>query len=46
VSPRNIPAGHDGPVNAEGDPEDVVQVLLGNAVGEAEADIIEPALDE
>jgi hypothetical protein len=34
------------PVNIEGEPEDVLKVLLGDEVGDGNADEVEPKLDE
>jgi hypothetical protein len=44
--PRDAFPGYDDAVNIEGEPEDVLKVLLGNEVGEGDTDAIEPVLDE
>ena len=44
--PRDAFPGYDEPVNIEGDPEDVLKVLLGDEVTVGDTDTIEPVLDE
>jgi hypothetical protein len=44
--PRDAFPGYDDPVNIEGDPEDVLKVLLGDEVGTGADDVIEPVLDD
>lgn len=49
MSPRDAFLGHHeyhGPVGIEGDPEDVLRVLLGDEAGHEGTHSIEPALDE
>ena len=46
MSPRDAFPGYDEPVNIEGEPEDVLKVLLGDEVGEGDTDTIEPVMDE
>jgi len=45
MSPRGFP-GDDEPVVSEGEPDDAVEVLLGDQVGEGDPDAVEPVLDE
>ena len=40
------PATTGDPVNIEGEPEDVLKVLLGDEVSDGNADEVEPILDE
>jgi hypothetical protein len=44
--PREAFPGYDEPVNIEGEPEDVLKVLLGDEVGAGDSDAIEPVLDD
>ena len=44
--PRDAFPGYDDPVNIEGEPEDVLKVLLGDEVSDGNADEVEPILDE
>jgi hypothetical protein len=44
--PRDAFPGYDEPVNIEGEPEDVLKVLLGDEVSDGNADEVEPILDE
>jgi hypothetical protein len=44
--PRDALPGYDDPVNIEGEPEDVLKVLLGDEVSDGNADEVEPVLDE
>jgi len=44
--PRDAFPGYDEPVNIEGEPEDVVKVLLGDEVTTGDSNAIEPNLDE
>jgi hypothetical protein len=44
--PRDGFPGYDEPVNIEGEPEDVLKVLLGDEVGEGDSEAIEPVLDD
>jgi hypothetical protein len=46
MSPRDAFPGYDEPVNIDGEPEDVLKVLLGDEVGEGDSDEIEPKLDD
>jgi hypothetical protein len=43
--PRDAFPGYDDPVNIDGDPEDVLKLLLGDEVNSDADDVIEPALD-
>jgi len=44
--PRDAFPGYDEPVNIEGEPEDVLKVLLGDEVGSGDPEAIEPVLDD
>ena len=44
--PREAFPGYDEPVNIEGEPEDVLKVLLADEVGSGDNDTIEPVLDD
>jgi hypothetical protein len=44
--PGDAFAGNDGPVNLEGDSEDVLKVLLDDESEPAADDVVEPILDE
>jgi hypothetical protein len=46
MSPGDTFSGYTEPVTIEGDRDDVLKVLLGDAVGREDSDSIEPALDE
>jgi hypothetical protein len=43
--PREAFPGYDEPVNIEGEPEEVLKVLLGDEVTERDNDTVEPELD-
>jgi hypothetical protein len=44
--PRDAFPGYDDPVNIEGEPEDVLKVLLGDEVTVEDTEAIEPELDD
>jgi hypothetical protein len=44
--PRDAFPGYDEPVNIEGEPEDVLKVLLGDEVDAGADDVVEPVLDD
>ena len=44
--PRDAFPGYDDPVNIEGEPDDVLKVLLGDEVSSGNAEAVEPELDE
>ena len=46
MSPRDAFPGYDDPVNIEGEPEDVLKVLLGDEVSSGAEDVVEPVLDD
>ena len=46
MSPRDAFPGYDEPVNIEGEPDEVLKVLLGDEVGEGDSDTTEPVMDE
>ncbi len=46
MAPRDAFPGYDEPVNIEGEPEDVLKVLLTEEVSERDSDSIEPVLDD
>jgi hypothetical protein len=44
--PRDAFPGYDDPVNIEGDPEDVLKVLLDTEASDQAEDVVEPVLDD
>lgn len=46
MSPRDAFPGYDEPVNLNGEPEDVLKVLLADEVGEGDTEQVEPVLDD
>lgn len=44
--PRDAFPGYDDPVNIDADPEEALNVLLGDEVGEGESETVEPVTDE
>ena len=45
MAPREDFAGDDQPVNVEREPEDVLNALLADEVGDGDTDAVEPELD-
>jgi len=46
MSPRDAFPGYDEPVNIEGEPDDVLKVLLADEVSPGAEDVVDPVLDE
>jgi hypothetical protein len=44
--PRDAFPGYDDPVNIEGEPDEVLKVLLGDEVTVNPDDVVEPVLDD
>lgn len=46
MSPRDAFHDHDDPVNIDGEPDEVLKVLLGDEVTVNPDDVVEPVLDD
>jgi hypothetical protein len=46
MSPRDAFPGYDDPVNIEGDPNDVVGLLMADEASPGADDAVEPVLDD
>jgi hypothetical protein len=46
MTPRDAFPGYDDPVNIEGEPDEVLKVLLGDEVTVNPDDVVEPVLDD
>ena len=44
--PRDAFPGYDDPVNIDGDPDDVLRLLMADEANPGVDDVIEPALDD
>lgn len=46
MSPRDAFPGYDDPVNIEGDPDDVLKLLMTDEADPGADDVVEPVLDD